>query len=202
MRNVEGKPDLSFGIPHSLFSLYWALSRRAARLFRPLHVAPRAAFLSGDGKKPLYRKRAVASHRGGVILSAVNRGGVSAALRTNLPCRAARQLALLCQPANPTQGRSIGVRLASRTVAYDPCMAVHPRKRGTPPMRLAYLLLPLTLALLAMTSGCHHKHCCCGGCMAPCCSPCSCCYTPPAEGPVPPLAAQQAPIVAPIVHSR
>lgn len=71
-------------------------------------------------------------------------------------------------------------------------------------MRIAYLLLPLTLALLAMTSGCHHRHWCCGGCMVPCCSPCnSCCgYMPPLEGPVPPLAAPTGPVVAPMALSR
>ena len=65
-------------------------------------------------------------------------------------------------------------------------------------MRITYSLLPLTLALLAMTSGCHRRHCCCGGCVAPCCSPCcSCCYEPVVESPVPPLAAPAPPVTAP-----
>jgi hypothetical protein len=65
-------------------------------------------------------------------------------------------------------------------------------------MRITHLLLPLTLALLAMTSGCHHRHCCCGGCVAPCCAPCcSCCYEPAVESPVPPLAAPAPPVAAP-----
>jgi hypothetical protein len=66
-------------------------------------------------------------------------------------------------------------------------------------MRIASWLLPLTLALVAMTSGCHHRHWCCGGCVAPCCDPCGacCCYTPPLEGSVPPLAAPAPPIVDP-----
>ena len=70
------------------------------------------------------------------------------------------------------------------------------------PMRIAYLLLPLTLAFVAVTSGCHHR-CCCGGCVAPCCSPCCgscCCYRPPVEGPIPPMAVPPAPVVAPIAH--
>jgi hypothetical protein len=69
-------------------------------------------------------------------------------------------------------------------------------------MRLSYLLLPITLALLAMTSGCHHRHCCCGGCAAPCCAPCggTCCgYSPSIEGPMPPLAAPAPPMSAPIM---
>lgn len=68
-------------------------------------------------------------------------------------------------------------------------------------MRFASLLLPLTLALLAMTSGCHHRHCCWGGCGVPCCAPCGACcsYTPSLEGPVPPLAAPAAPVATPHV---
>lgn len=64
-------------------------------------------------------------------------------------------------------------------------------------MRFVYLLLPLTLTLLAVTSGCHHRHCCC----APCCAPCGacCCYTPQMESSVPPLAAPASPLVAPQV---
>ncbi len=75
-------------------------------------------------------------------------------------------------------------------------------------MRISYLLLPLTLALLAMTSGCHHhRHFCCGGCAVPCCSPCgTCCgYTPSSEGPMPPLAAPAGSVVVPqmpVVGSR
>lgn len=191
----------AFRIPYSLCTGHSRTGRRDC--FVRCMSRPAQPFSAAPEKSLLQRKRAVASHRSGVILSAVNRGGVPAVLRANLPCRAACQLAPLCQPANPTQGRSIGVRLGARTVACDPCVAVHPRKRGTPPMRITYLLLPLTLAFLAVTSGCHHKHCCCGGCMAaPCCSPCACGYTPPIEGAVPPLAAPQAPLVAPIVHSR
>ena len=70
-------------------------------------------------------------------------------------------------------------------------------------MRFAYVLFPLTLLLLAMTSGCHHRHFCCGGCAAPCCSPCgSCCgYAPSIEGPMPPLVAPQGSIVAPQMPS-
>ena len=66
-------------------------------------------------------------------------------------------------------------------------------------MRLAYVLLPFTLVLLAVTSGCHHRHYCCGGCAAPCCAPCgSCCgYGPPAEGPMPPLASPSPAVVVP-----
>jgi hypothetical protein len=65
-------------------------------------------------------------------------------------------------------------------------------------MRLAYLTLPLTLALLAVTSGCRHKHACCGGCVIPCCSPCACsCYAPPLEDLAPPLAAPPPPLAAP-----
>jgi len=66
-------------------------------------------------------------------------------------------------------------------------------------MRLTYLLLPISFLLLAMTSGCHHRHYCCGGCASSCCAPCgSCCgYTPPMEGPMPPMAASPAPMVAP-----
>jgi len=74
-------------------------------------------------------------------------------------------------------------------------------------MRITYLLLPLTLALLSMTTGCHHKHACCGGCVLPCCDPCGacCCYTPPLETPVPPLATPAPPVAAPqgpIMRSR
>ena len=73
-------------------------------------------------------------------------------------------------------------------------------------MRLSYLLLPFTLVLLAMTSGCHHhRHCCCGGCVAPCCAPVgTCCgYTPSVEGPMPPLAPQAAPApLMPMIGSR
>ncbi len=56
-------------------------------------------------------------------------------------------------------------------------------------MRFTYVLLPLTLLLLSLTSGCHHRHCCWGGCSS-CCSPCgSCCgYTPPVESTMPPIA--------------
>jgi hypothetical protein len=65
-------------------------------------------------------------------------------------------------------------------------------------MRFAYLLLSMTLALLAMTSGCHHRYCCCGGCVAPCCAPCGacCCYTPPESLAAPPLAAPQVPMIS------
>jgi hypothetical protein len=68
-------------------------------------------------------------------------------------------------------------------------------------MRFAYLLLPLTLTLLAMTSGCHHRHFCCGGCCVPCCAPCGACcgYTPQMESPIPPLAAPAPPLAAPQV---
>jgi hypothetical protein len=68
-------------------------------------------------------------------------------------------------------------------------------------MRFVYLLLPFTLTLLAMTSGCHHRHFCCGGCVAPCCAPCGacCCYTPQLGSPVPPLAAPTPPLAAPQV---
>ncbi|MHB1425301.1 MAG: hypothetical protein ACYC3I_19195 [Gemmataceae bacterium] len=68
-------------------------------------------------------------------------------------------------------------------------------------MRIRYLLLPLTLALLSLTSGCRHRHCCCGGCVAPCCSPCGACcgYTPPLESSIPPLAAPAPPLAAPQV---
>jgi hypothetical protein len=64
-------------------------------------------------------------------------------------------------------------------------------------MRFAYLLLPLTLTLLAMTSGCHHRHCCC----VPCCAPCGacCCYTPQMESLSPPLVAPAPPLAAPQV---
>jgi hypothetical protein len=75
-------------------------------------------------------------------------------------------------------------------------------------MRVSYLLLPLTFALLAMTSGCHHhRHFCCGGC-APCCAPCGACcgYAPPAvEGPIPPVAVPAGPVSsthAPLVGIR
>jgi len=74
-------------------------------------------------------------------------------------------------------------------------------------MRLASLLLPLTLTLLALTSGCHHRHCCCGGCCVPCCAPCgSCsCYTPQLDSAVPPLAAPAPPLAVPhgaVIGSR
>ena len=92
-------------------------------------------------------------------------------------------------------------------VRLDPRVVVLPRKRGVLPMRFAYLLLPMTLTLLAMTSGCHHRHWCCGGCCAPCCAPCGacCCYTPQLESSVPPLAAPAPPLAAsrgPMISSR
>ena len=58
----------------------------------------------------------------------MNCGRASPALRKIPPRPTARRFALLCQPANPIVGRSIGVRLASRTVACDLCVAVHPKE--------------------------------------------------------------------------
>jgi hypothetical protein len=104
-------------------------------------------------------------------------------------------------PAIPTPSLRSEVRVSSRTVACVPLVVVLPQEERIPSMRVRSLLLLLSFAVLALTSGCHH-HCCRGGC-APC-GPCvpSCCGYSPVESPVPPLAAPAIPPHVPVVGPR
>jgi hypothetical protein len=150
-------------------------------------------FSAKRGKTTIGRIGVVASRHSGRILLMVccgcRFGGVPQG-------PASPAVVFVCHPAIPTFGPLAGEPCVLQDGGVRPSCGRTSQEERNPTMRLRFLLVPLTFALLALTSGCHHRHWCHGGCCTPCCSPCggTCCGYGPVEGPMPPLAA---PVVAP-----
>lgn len=177
------------------FCIALVCPRHALQSLRPMHIALWAAFLSKARKTRFYPQRHCCffsprrhTFRGELRapLDGAPHGPASPnADSPNWPHP--RLLRRLCVSHSASIARPPGLPDGG---VRPPMWPYFPGREESLPMRIASLLLPLTLALVAMTSGCHHRHWCCGGCMTPCCSPCGACcgYTPPLDGPVPPLA--------------
>ena len=188
----------------SLLTAVQARSCSSARPFRLLPLVLLAAFLMQVGEnESMPRERCCFSLEGAHTVD----GELQASLRRRSPesHRARMRAGSHPLPHPPSDHGSSG-----RQSVCPPgrrratlCGRTSPGREEPYPMRFRYLLLPLAFAILGLTSGCHHRHCCWGGgcccAPAPCCSPCgTCCGYHPAEGPMPPLAPTPAPMAAPM----